>query len=253
MKRNLQFRKYQKKILHRLGLQKTIPDGIDRDNFFELYFSLKTNPFVVQIGTNDGITHDSLYQYITKYNLPALLVEPQPDVFLRLRKNYRDCTNVKFSNVAVGDKDGTMPFYRIKADLVQKGGEYKASSGSSFYREQIVENVLNRLPPRRTDILKHISDNPDDYIEEVEVKTKTLQSLFDEYNIKKVDFLLTDCQGFDFVILKQLDLKKYSPDVINFEHSLLSDEDLMLSRKLLVDAGYTYFVHEGDTCAYKAV
>jgi len=241
---------FQKKILSKIGYQKVIPEGITRENFFDIYFSLK-RPFVVQLGANNGKTHDSLYRYISTKRLSGLLVEPQPEVFERLKYNYKENKNLKFANVAIGEKDGEIPFYRIDPRLVLEGGEYKASSGSSFFRDQIVTNVKNRLPPVRDNILKHISDDPDDYIQEIHVKAMTLDSLFNEYEVDKVDFLLIDCQGFDYAILKQLDFEQFSPDIINYEHSLLSPEELSESRRLLKSRGYKYFIHDGDTCAYR--
>jgi FkbM family methyltransferase len=240
----------QKRILRKIGYQRVVPNGITRDNFFEMYFALK-RPFVVQIGTNDGKTHDSLYRYITKYQLPGLLVEPQPDIFQVLKENYKENKNLQFANVAVGDKNGEIPFYRIKPELVIPGMEYKASSGSSFYREQIVGNVKNRLPPLGNNILKSVSNNPDDYIQEISIKVNTLDLLLHEYGVTKIDFLLIDCQGFDYKILKQIDFEKFSPDIINFEHGLLCPEELQESQKILKNHGFGYFIHEADTCAYK--
>lgn len=239
----------QERFLERFGLKKIIPHEITRDNFFESYFRTK-RPFVVQIGANDGKTHDSLYTYILKYQLPGLLVEPQPDIFNALKENYKGNKNLQFANVAVGEKDGQMPFYRIKPELVMPGKEYKASSGSSFFREQIVGNVMNRLPPKNTGILKHISNNPDDYIQETQVMVKTLPTLLREFKIDHIDFLLTDCQGADYTILTQLDFDRYAPDIINYEHCLLSAEDLSASRELLIAHEYKYFIHGVDTCGY---
>lgn len=240
----------QERFFEWFGLKKNIQNEITRDNFFDLYFALK-RPFVLQIGANDGKTHDSLYKYIMKYQLPGLLVEPQPDIFNALKENYKGNKNLQFANVAVGDKDGQMPFYRIKPELVIPGKEYKASSGSSFFRNQIVGNVINRLPPKSTGILKYISNDPDDYIQEISIKVNTLGSLLSEQDVTEIDFLLIDCQGFDYKILKQIDFKKFSPDIINYEHGLLDADELHESRKLLEYQGYRYFIHEADTCAYK--
>lgn len=240
----------RERFLNRFGLKKIIDNEITRDNFFELYFAIK-RPFVLQIGANDGKTHDSLYKYIMKYQLPGLLVEPQPDIFNALKENYKGNKNLQFANVAVGEKDGQMPFYRIKPELVVPGKEYKASSGSSFFREQIVGNVINRLPPKSTEILKFVSDDPNDYIEETQVMVKTLPSLLREFGIDHIDFMLTDCQGADYIILTQLEFERFKPDIINFEHCLLNTDDLSESRKLLDSHGYKYFIHGVDTCGYK--
>lgn len=240
------------RFLEKIGLRKIISSEITRDNFLELYFSLK-RPFVLQIGANDGKTHDPLYKYISKYQLSGLLVEPQPDVFEALKDNYKENKNLKFANVAIGDRDGYIPFYRIKPELVLPGKEYKASSGSSFFREQIVGNVINRLPPKSTNILKHISDDPNDYIQETQVPVKTLDSLLREFAVEKIDFILTDCQGADYSIIKQLDFQKFSPDIINIEHSLLSLEELDSVGKFFRGNGYHSFTSGGDTCAYRVV
>ncbi|OHA91154.1 MAG: hypothetical protein A2758_01600 [Candidatus Zambryskibacteria bacterium RIFCSPHIGHO2_01_FULL_49_18] len=239
-----------KGIFGLLGYQKVILNEIKKENFFDMYFSLK-RPFVVQIGANDGKTYDSLYRYILRYQLSGLMVEPQKEVFERLKNNYKDNPNLKFANVAIGEKDGEAPFYRIKPNLVLSGKEYKASSGSSFYRDQIVTNVKNRLPPIRNNVLHYISHDPNDYIEEISVKIMTLNSLFSEYGIDKIDFLLTDCQGYDSKILNQFDFRYFSPDIINFEHSLITPDELSQSCSLLEKEGYKHFVYEGDTCAYK--
>lgn len=238
-----------KRITRRLGYEKIKSGVISRDDFFSLYFGLK-KPFVLQIGANDGKTHDSLHVHISHNDLPGLLVEPQPDIFLRLKENYSQNTKLKFANVAIGTTDGLLPFYRINPDLVIEGKEYKASSGSSFYREQIVGNVKNRLPPMRHDVLKFVSNNPDDYIVETNVQVLSLQSLLAKYNVNTIDFMLLDCQGHDYEILKQIDFTRFRPDIINYEHMLLSGADVVASRELLRSHGYRYFVHEGDTCAY---
>ena len=73
----------------------SMPDILSRSDFFNLYFSrIPDDFFFVQIGANDGINHDPLHEYVTKYNLSGLVVEPQPDVFELLRKNYESFKKV---------------------------------------------------------------------------------------------------------------------------------------------------------------
>lgn len=250
--KKLFYKDLKNKVIHKLGYQKVTLKGINRENFLDLFFEIHT-PFVVQIGTNDGKTHDPLFNYISRQDTPCLLVEPQPDIFEKLKANYAGKENIKFANVAIGEKDGETNFYRIKPELVKAGREYKASSGSSFDRSQIITNVINRLPPRTDKILRHISDDPEDYIQEIKVPTLTLDTLFERYGVEKIDLFFTDCQGFDFKILRQFDFKKYTPTIINYEHALLTTKEFNEGHELLKSRGYKYFMHEGDTCAYKQV
>ena len=238
-------------VPRRLGYSKIVPCSITRDDFFAHYFSLKQHPFVLQLGANDGKTYDPLYAHMSTHAVTGLLVEPLHDVFLRLQSNYQHNPNIQCANVAIEENDGDVTFYRIRPDLVLPGNEYKASSGSSFYRTDVIENVKNRLPPKRKNVLKYISNDPNEYIEEVRVKALTLATLCKQYAVGQIDFVLIDCQGFDYQILKQFDFTKFSPDIINYEHCLLNASDLKKSRELLVQNGYQYFVHGGDTCAYK--
>ena len=43
----------------------------------------------VQVGAHDGVSFDPVREYIAGYGFPALLIEPQPDIFTRLKKNYQ--------------------------------------------------------------------------------------------------------------------------------------------------------------------
>lgn len=56
----------------------------------------------VQVGANDGVFVDPLRQYILTRGWSGILVEPQADVFERLKENYADCADrLIFENVAV--------------------------------------------------------------------------------------------------------------------------------------------------------
>src|SRR5687767_667926 len=46
--------------------------------------------FFVQIGANDGRRGDPVFQFIRQYRWRGLLLEPQPDVFRVLVRNYED-------------------------------------------------------------------------------------------------------------------------------------------------------------------
>src|SRR5574342_485666 len=59
---------------------------------------------VVQIGSNDGITRDPLGRLLRKKKgWKAVLVEPVPYLFERLKKNYGGSNRFTFENVAVNN------------------------------------------------------------------------------------------------------------------------------------------------------
>ncbi|MCU1247627.1 MAG: hypothetical protein JWQ49_656 [Edaphobacter sp.] len=63
--------------------------------------------FFVQIGANNGLTDDPILQFVTKYHWHGVLVEPQPQVFQQLLKNYEQEKQPTFENAAIADQNGT--------------------------------------------------------------------------------------------------------------------------------------------------
>ena len=50
---------------------------------------------LIQIGANDGVSHDHLHNIIKKFKLESLLLEPIKKYFLLLQNNYLNYENVK--------------------------------------------------------------------------------------------------------------------------------------------------------------
>lgn len=63
----------------------------------------------------------------------------------------------------------------------------------------------------------------------ITVKTRTLESLLDEFlpNSKDIDLLSVDVEGFDLVVLRSNNWSKYRPEIIVVEDHVRSIKDLM--------------------------
>src|SRR5215813_13603159 len=74
----------------------------------------RPSPVLVEVGVNDGKTGDPLYRMIrnNRYG-KALLIEPIPYLFERLRGTYSGFRHCTLVNVAIGPTAGTMPIYYI--------------------------------------------------------------------------------------------------------------------------------------------
>jgi FkbM family methyltransferase len=79
--------------------------------------------------------------------------------------------------------------------------------------------------------IKYPLDN-DFRIEEIPVKVKKLDSLLEELNIEKIDFLSVDTEGWEIEVMKGFDVDKYQPKVILLENvlHLKSYEEYMSER-----------------------
>src|SRR5262245_52875544 len=67
------------------------------------------NVFFLQIGSNDGSQLDPLRFAIRRYRWRGIMVEPVPYVFARLKQNCGSLPGVILENVAVAERDGSMP------------------------------------------------------------------------------------------------------------------------------------------------
>lgn len=190
-----------------------------------------TNPMsVIQIGSNDGITGDPIYKTALKRkNWNVLLVEPIPYLFYRLKKNYPDELRFSFENVAIND--GTLQdFY--------------------FINEWALPDEINKVWYKqigsfnKDHLKKHFKLDIEQYIEKMEISGLTLQQLFNRNNIDKLDFLHIDAEGYDWKILSQLDLDKYKPHLILFEHKHLRASEKEQALTYLKD--YKIFKFTGD-------
>ena len=186
---------------------------------------------IVQIGSNDGITGDPLYDIaITRKNWNLLLVEPIPYMFNRLKENYPEEPRFTFENVAIND--GTLQkFYFIRE------GALKNENVNTIWYKQIGSFQKEHLR-------KHFTIDIEKYIEEIEIKGVTLEQLLVRNNIEKLDFLHIDAEGYDWKILSQLNLEKYKPHLILFEHKHLKVSEINEAIVYLKD--YKIFKFTGD-------
>ena len=179
-----------------------------------------SNIQVVQIGSNDGKSKDPLFDLITKNTKwQALFVEPVPYLFEKLKANYGDHNRFIFEKVAIND-GSRQSFYSVKEE-----------AKSHIPDLPVWYDQLNSFD--KENILKHLDGILEPYIEEMEIEGITLQQLLNRNKITKIDLLHIDTEGYDWKILSQLDLKKYLPTVILYEHRHISNNEKQASLSFL--------------------
>jgi FkbM family methyltransferase len=188
---------------------------------------------IVQIGSNDGITGDPLHNLIVKHQKwTALFVEPVPLLVEKLKKNYNNESRFIFENAAINDGSEQV-FYsvseRVKDEIDNLPSWYDQLG--SFNKENISNHLNGILNP---------------YIIESKIKGLTLQSLFTKHNIKTIDILHIDTEGYDWKVLSQFDFTTYQPKVILFEHKHLSEAERNESIGYLKSNNYVIHVLGGD-------
>lgn len=197
----------------------------------------KPSVFFVQVGSNDGVQGDPIHDLIvSRENWSGIFIEPIDFLFQRLRKNYGEAERFIFENVAIGTEKGTKTFYyvsekaRTELDL-----PYWHDQLGSFDKAHITRALGEQMSP---------------YIVEEDIECLPLPDVFDRNRVEAIDLIHIDTEGFDYKVLSQLDLERYKPSIILFEHHLLSDEEFVSARKLLRGA-YRLLEYGNDTLAIR--
>ncbi|HFD13214.1 MAG TPA: FkbM family methyltransferase [Crenotrichaceae bacterium] len=191
--------------------------------------------FFVQIGANDGVIYDPIYQFVTRYNLSGILVEPVKHYFEQLKQNYQNNPNLTFENVAISNSNEIRDFYRIRENL------------------DFLPEWCNGLGTFDLDVLlthQWAIPNIEDYVVTEKVTCITLAELINRNNVKQIDLLLIDTEGFDYQILQQIDFDRIRPGILVYEHQYISKQEKAECEQRLKGYGYQLSHHMGNTLAY---
>jgi FkbM family methyltransferase len=191
----------------------------------------------VEIGANDGVQHDHLRPFILSRRWRGVMVEPQPHVFERLRRNYAEIDRVSLENAAITDSDGTVPFFY---PAPPRDGEGNAALPDWY-------EGIGSLS--REAVLSHTRLIPDlaDRLVEADVPSLTYASLCRRHGLEAVDLLLLDTEGADFEILRSIDFDARPPRLLIYEHYHFSREDRDACAAYAESLGYETMEEGFDT------
>lgn len=177
----------------------------------------------IQIGGNDGVLTDPLYQYHVDKTFDfewGEIFEPIPEYFDLLTANMRAFPYVRCHKLAVDDSavPGHREFSYVSLADVEEHGLPGSSKGiGSFSRDR---NALGGFGYNEAKFNKI-----KDYIRTIQVETVPAQDVVRQY--ADANFLITDCEGYDVEIIRAaFSGSGFKPKVVQFE-------DLGHSRDLL--------------------
>ncbi|HOM64548.1 MAG TPA: FkbM family methyltransferase [Ignavibacteriales bacterium] len=190
--------------------------------------------FFIQIGANDGISFDPIYDVVKKLKLSGIAIEPVKDYYEDLVKNYKN-SNVITVNKAIYEKSGKISIYRVKNDNdLPKWSKGIASLNPEHYKKSNVDKS---------------------YIIEEIVDAFTFENLFEIYKVQRIDLLQIDAEGYDYTLLKLFPFDKFQPSIIHFEHGLrhenMSINQLYEIITMLLNYNYKIIMKDYDCLAYK--
>lgn len=169
----------------------------------------KHGGFFIEAGANDGISQTNTL-YLERYRgWTGLLVEPVPELAERCRLNRPRCIVESCALVASdsGPASVTIKYLGLMSQItgIQNNDE----------AQQRHEAIASQ----------HLKRGQQPYL--VEVPTRTLSSVLNTHNIKQIDLLSLDVEGYEPQVLDGLDFQRHRPEHILIE---VRDEKLIRSR-----------------------
>lgn len=189
--------------------------------------------FFVQVGANDGVLDDPLRDLVRQYHLPGLLIEPLPDLFDKLKLNYKEESQLLFENVAILNRDEIVPIHRVRSDAAVP---HHWHGIASFTRENLLAQGVHS-----------------EHIETLPVKGTSLHCLVTKHEINRISLLQIDTEGYDYEVIRSAFDANIFPDIINYEHCWLVPTIRLKCKQMLDRHGYQFVEVGKDTLAIRQV
>lgn len=168
----------------------------------------KGKPFTfLQIGANDGISHDPYREFMIRSNARGLAAEPVPEYFAQLTNNYRLYPNLTPINCAIGYPASTLPFHAYSPHYLETCTNAKELAGlASFDKSKLIAEL-------RPDA------DPSSSIQTININVRTVEEVVAAHGFSNIDCIFMDCEGHEDNILTNLDFNHIQPKLISFEHT----------------------------------
>ena len=212
----------------------------DFESFLYRHLEVHKTLVFLQIGANDGVMNDPIYQFNmdNKSVVSGFVLEPLPDIYEKLAENYQSCPSIKPFNLAIHETEAEMVLHRVKPSLADEVPEF--AIGVASFDETHWEKTT--LVPNA------------DYMEQVKVKCVSFPDFIKSNAIDKLDLLLLDTEGYDYQILMSIDFTHIKPRMIRFEHGVrhqvMSPDNFMSVCSYLNSFGYQIIAESYDATAY---
>jgi FkbM family methyltransferase len=181
----------------------------------------------------DGVSYDTMAGYISTYELNGLYVEPNPEQFVKLSRKFSG--KAKLDNCAISTTNDGIEMMYIPESSVKEGELMHCLLGMS-----------TEYPPRNGFTGEKDKALLEKYGVKYRAKSKTLEKLFSDNDIKDFGILQIDVEGYEWEIVKQFDFNKYHPELLNIEICSVPSEENTRMRNYIKSAGYVIYDNGQD-------
>jgi FkbM family methyltransferase len=170
-----------------------------QDEYLEknIFKGMKNGVFI-DVGAHDGRSINNTLFFEETHQWTGINIEPIPSVYEKLVTNRPKCINI---NCAVDISCGT--------------AEFICNSGYT----EMISGLKTHYDPRHSNRLNNEINQHQGTTEIINVKTRTIEDICDEFKINHVHYLSIDVEGAEFAVIKSINFDKITIDVIEFENN----------------------------------
>ena len=222
-------RKYLNKVLASKGYEFL---KIGRTIYFLEKLAKKQEEITfIQVGANDGISHDNIFPFFKSHKCRGVLVEPLPHFFERLKLNYADSPSMVPLKIALHPTAKTFDIFSVNPQALHKYPHW-VSGIASFNKDHLFSNGI-----------------PESDLISESVACTSLTQLVKDHNLFGLDYLQIDTEGFDEEIIKMIDFSIIKPKLVKFESVHLNKSQKNSTISLLNAHGYKIIDERRDMIA----
>jgi len=183
------------------------------DELLDQIFGGLSHGYCAEIGAYDGVTGSASYRFEQR-GWQCLLVEPIPALFEQI-KAHRRCLAV---NCAVSAQEGEATFFIAES--------FEQISGLDMTAEQ-----------------RDWIGGEGGAVQEITVRTATLDSLLEEAGFPELQFVTIDVEGHEADVLSGFTLERHRPRILIVEDNTVEGNKLVAAH--LTSRGYVHFRRTG--------
>lgn len=181
------------------------------DRWLSTYFKGRQSGYFVEVGAYDGVIFSNTLHF-EQLGWTGILVEPDPDNAASCRK-FRPQSVTYQCAMVEPEAVGEITFYKIT-----DGEVYSTTSLSDSHRARLTSQGMSWR--------------------EITVAARTLDSVLEEANPPKVDFISIDVEGGELAVLRGFTIQRWKPHMVIVEtNAKVRDRAI---RDFFVANGYAY-------------
>ncbi len=186
---------------------------------------------ILQVGANDGVLYDPIHKTLLhRSNVSATRIEPISEYFEELQANCDQfASRVELFNVCIAEGDGFIEMF------IPEPAQARHADGKGH----------GSLNPEAAGRSRH-------GLESRQVACRSFRSLMTDMRRARADVYVSDCEGYDIQLLKQLPIRELGIKVVYIElvHQSMSHEQVATALKEAVDVvschGFNRIIWDGN-------